>query len=533
MNPDHTASDPGGGPAANLSPPSRKRRGSARQARLQQHHDTGPPAAISPGLHGGTLKPLTPRELERIHETSLDVLENIGMCECVPEMIALAQARGCTLNDKGRLCFPRSFVEDVIDGAAKEITLYARGNADDLILSGQRVHYGTGGAAVKVLDLDDQNYRPAQLRDLYDFARIADACDNVHWFTRCVIATEYEDMLALDLNTAYAIAAGTNKHIGTAISLAENVAPVVELFDMFAGGAGKFRERPFCKVHSSPVVSPLRFGADGAEVCIAATRAGFPINGITAPQAGATAPAAMAGTLVQANAESLAMLILVNLVKPGHPTIFSSWPFVSDLRTGAFSGGGGEEAILSAAAAQVSNFYNLPSGVAAGMSDSKIPDVQAGFEKGISTVLAGLSGANMVYESAGMLGSLLGASFESFVIDDESLGLALRAVRGIEVTDETLSYDVIEQAVDGPGHYLGADQTINMMTTEYLYPKLSDRSTPDEWADSGRPEMREQARLRARNILDNHFPDTIDAETDKKIRERFRIDLPGEVMKSR
>ena len=531
MNPD-THATTSGDPSGKQPSSSGKRRGSARKARLEKHRDTSPPAAVSPGHTGGVLKPLTQREVERIHETTLDVLENIGMGECVPEMIELAEASGCTLNSKGRLCFPRGFVEEIIDGAARDITLHARGNASDLDLSGQRVHYGTGGAAVKVLDLHDQNYRPAQLKDLYDFARIADACDNIHWFTRCVIATEYEDMLALDLNTAYAIAAGTNKHIGTAISLAENVAPVVELFDMVAGGPGKFRERPFCKVHSSPVVSPLRFGADGAEVCIAATRAGIPINGITAPQAGATAPAAMAGTLVQANAESLAMLILVNLVQPGHPTIFGSWPFVSDLRTGAFSGGGGEEAILSAAQAQVSNFYNLPSGVAAGMSDSKIPDVQAGFEKGITTALAGLSGANMVYESAGMLGSLLGASFESFVIDDESLGLALRAIRGIEVTDETLSYDVIAAAVDGPGHYLGADQTINMMTTEYLYPKLSDRSTPDDWSDSGRPEMRERAQARANEILTNHFPDTIDAQIDKKIRERFKIDLPISVMKA-
>ncbi|MEM7293424.1 MAG: trimethylamine methyltransferase family protein, partial [Pseudomonadota bacterium] len=445
-----------------------KRRGSARKARHAKHHDTRPPLAVAAGMLGGALKPLSESELARIHDATLDVLENIGMGECVPEMIELATARGCWLNERNRLCFPRGFVEEIIDGAAREITLFARDSELDLHLSGERVHYGTGGAAVKVLDIDDGNYRPAELRDLYDFARLVDALDNVHWFTRCVIATEYEDMRALDINTAYAIASGTRKHIGTAISLAENVAPVAELFDIVAGGPGKFRERPFCKVHSSPVVSPLRFGADGAEVCIAATRAGFPINGITAPQAGATAPAALAGTLVQANAESLAMLILVNLVQPGHPVIFSTWPFVSDLRTGAFSGGSGEEAIVSAAAAQLCNFYNLPSGVAAGMSDSKIPDVQAGFEKGISTVLAGLSGANMVYESAGMLGSLLGASFESFVIDDESLGLAMSDVGGIEVTDEKLSLEVIENSVYGPVHYLVADQTIDLMQKEYL-----------------------------------------------------------------
>ena len=511
------------------STPQLKKRGAARKARHAKHHNTRP-AAVWPGVAGGSLAPLSEREVERIHETSLDVLANIGIGECVPEMVRLAQARGCKLNSKGRLCFPRGFVEDIIDGAAREIVLHGRGDADDLLLSGRRVHYGTGGAAVKVLDLGRDAFRPARLQDLYDFARIADVCDNVHWFTRCVIATEYEDMLALDLNTAYAIAAGTHKPIGTAISLPENVAQVVALFDMVAGGEGKFRQRPFCKIHSSPIVSPLRFGADGAKVCIAATRAGFPISGITAPQAGATAPAAMAGTLVQANAESLATLILVNLICPGHPMIFSSWPFVSDLRTGAFSGGGGEEAILSAAAAQVSNFYNLPSGVAAGMSDAKIPDVQAGFEKGISTALAGLSGCNMVYESAGMLGSLLGASFESFVIDDESLGIALRTVRGIEVNDDTLSYEVIEQVINGPGHYLGSDQTIDLMQKEYLYPKLSDRLTPDQWTENGQINLRDRAKERARTILAQHFPKTIPFEVDSAIRRRFAIDLPRDAM---
>ncbi|MEM7293200.1 MAG: trimethylamine methyltransferase family protein, partial [Pseudomonadota bacterium] len=108
----------------------------------------------------------------------------------------------------------------------------------------------------------------------------------------------------------------------------------------------------------------------------------------------------------------------------------------------------------------------------------------------------------------------------------------LRAVRGIEVTDETLSLEVIEHAVYGPGHYLGADQTIDLMQKEYLYPRFSDRSTPDEWSDSGKPQMRERARTRAREILQHHFPDTIDSHRDKKIRERFKIDLQSDMMKA-
>ena len=265
--------------------------------------------------------------------------------------------------------------------------------------------------------------------------------------------------------------AGTEKHIGTNFYLAEHVAPAIAMFDRVLGGEGRFRERPFCKVHASPVVSPLRYGADNAEVAVACARQGMPVNVIIAAQSGATAPAALAGMLVQTFAETLAGLILVNLVVPGHPVIFSNWPFVSDLRTGSFTGGG-EIAVLNAAAAQITNFYGLPSGVAAGMADSKLPDGQAGYEKALTTALAGLAGANLVYESAGMLASLLGCSFESFVIDNEMLGSVQRAVRSIEVTEETLSLQAIEDAVKAPGHFLGHPQTLELMESEYLYPAL-------------------------------------------------------------
>ncbi|MDH3693997.1 MAG: trimethylamine methyltransferase family protein, partial [Gammaproteobacteria bacterium] len=287
-----------------------------------------------------------------------------------------------------------------------------------------------------------------------------------------------------------------------------------------------FKQRPFCKVHASPIISPLRFGEDAAGVMIEAINYGIPINAITAGQSGATAPATLAGALVQTTAETLAALIFVHLIDPDHPFIFSNWPFVSDLRTGSFSGGGGEEAVLNAASAQMINYYGLPSGIAAGMADSKLPDAQAGYEKALTTVLAGTSGANLVYESAGMLGSLLGCSFESFVIDNEMLGSVLRAVRGIEVSDETLAVDVIEQTVNGPGHYLGADQTIATMESEYVYPLLGDRTTPTQWQENGATDIRQRARDQANEILEKHFPQYIDPAIDKKLRERFPIKLP-------
>jgi trimethylamine--corrinoid protein Co-methyltransferase len=277
----------------------------------------------------------------------------------------------------------------------------------------------------------------------------------------------------------------------------------------------------------------LRYGEDNGSVSMECARHGIPVNMVIAAQAGATSPAALAGTLVQTVAETLAGLALVNLTVPGHPMIFSNWPFVSDLRTGAFSGGGGEEAVLNAASAQLTNFYDLPSGVAAGMSDSKFPDNQAGYEKGITTVLAGMAGANMVFESAGMLASLIGCSFEALVVDNEMLGSVQRAVRGIEVNDETLSYEVLEDVCrGGPGHFLGQPQTLRIMETEYLYPELGDRSTTGEWEENGSKLIHERAVEKLRELMASHYPEYIDPKLAEELRRRYPIKLSAEAMQA-
>ena len=259
----------------------------------------------------------------------------------------------------------------------------------------------------------------------------------------------------------------------------ENVAPALEMLYAIAGGEENFRARPFVSNSNCFVVPPMKFAEDACGVLEACVEGGIPILLLSAGQAGATAPAAIAGAVVQAVAEVLAGLVYVNALKPGHPAIFGTWPFVSDLRTGAMSGGSAEQALLTAACAQMAQFYDLPGGSAAGMADSKLPDIQSGYEKGITNVMAGLSGLNLVYESAGMHASLLGFCLESLIIDNDMLGHCQRCVRGIEVTDEALSIDTIaEVCLNGPGHYLGNDQTLRLMQTEYFYPAIGDRFSP-------------------------------------------------------
>ena len=503
----------------------RRKRAGGRAARLalRDKSNKNKPSPIRAGLLGGRYKPLTDEELSRVHNTALDVLENIGMGTPIPELVEPAVACGAVMKD-GRLCFPRALMEELIGQAAKEFVLFARNPKHDLCIAKERVHFGTGGAAISVLDFKSGQYRDSTLTDIYDFARLTDQLDNVHWFTRSVIATELPDPLELDINTAYVLMAGTQKHVGTAITIPESIQPVVDLFDIVAGGKGKFAERPFCKLHTSPIVPPLRYGADASYTILEALKHNWPINAITAGQSGATAPATLAGTLVQTHAETLAALAMVNIWKPGHPFIFSNWPFVADLRTGSMTGGSAEGGLLNAASAQLANALDLPSGVAGGMPDSKVPDAQAGYETALPNVMVGLAGANLVYESSGMLASLLSCSFEAFVIDNDAVGSALRAVRGIEVTDETLSYDVIAEAVAGAGHFLGADQTLQVMESEYLYPSLGNRMTPAEWQEFGSRDIWQEARARVQEMM-QRYPDYISAEKDSLIRNKFDIKI--------
>jgi len=377
----------------------RRRRGRGRERKVR---------AVWPGLPGGAYRPLSEADVVRIHRTALDVLERIGMASPVPVLRERALAKGCRVDETGRLLFPRALVEDVIAASPREFVLYGRDPSHDIEVAGRRVHFDAGGESILTLDFASGRYRPSTLVDLYDFARLAETLENVHTFSKVVVATDVADALAKDVSEAYACISGTTKHIGLGFDAAAHVDAVAEMGALIAGGEARFAARPFVSGGGCPVVSPLAYGADNSEVCLASVRLGAPVSVVIAPQAGATAPAALAGTLVQTVAETIAALMLVALVAPGHPVFFGPWPFVSDLRTGAFSGGGGEEAVLNAAAAQIAQFYGLPSSVGAGMTDSKVPDAQAGFEKGLTVALAALAGANSVSETAGMMASLLG-----------------------------------------------------------------------------------------------------------------------------
>ncbi len=501
----------------------RAARKAARQAPLS---DANRP--IRAGMEGGRYKALTPTDIDRIHHTALDALEQIGLADAPESGVRYLTGAGAIQGDDGRIRFPRALIEDTIARANREITLYGRDPRHDMHLSGTRVHYGTAGAAVSMVDVEGRAYRDSTLQDLHDAARIANVLDNIHLVQRPMVARDILDNYEMDINTVYACCAGTTKHVGTSFSEVSHVKGALELLHMIAGGEDKWRARPFVSNSNCFVVPPMKFATESCQVMEECIRGGMPVLLLSAGMAGATTPSTIAGGIVQATAECLAGLVYVNAVKPGHPAIFGTWPFGLDLRSGAMTGASAEQALLSSGCAQMHQHYGLPGGAVGGIADAKLPDMQAGWEMMCSNVMAGLSGLNIVYEAAGMHASLLGFCHESLILGDDLIGHAMRCVRGIEVDDETLALEQIRDVcLNGPGHYLGTPQTLARMETDYVYPSLGNRMSPKEWDEKGKPDLIANTIERKNQILAQRSNARFDPMTDAEIRRRFNIHLPA------
>ncbi len=506
----------------------RENRRRARQARAEANRKR--PNPFPAGLEGGQYRPLTDRAVQRIHEAALSVLELTGVEILESECRHIFERAGAQVDkSRNRVFIPRGMVEKALKAVNREVVLYSKDGQTDLHLRGRRVHLGTGGAAINILDLATGEARKTVLRDLYDIGRLVENLDNIHFYLRAVVAQDVpnED---IDVNTFYACLTSTQKHVMGGCYFPEKVAEIKQMGVIVAGSEEKFLARPFLSFNLGWMVSPLRFAPETTETLTAVIRAGIPVALVSAPQAGATSPASLVGTLVQTIAEELAGITYVQLLRPGHPALLGGMPLVSDLRTGNMIGGCAELALMNAASAQMTQFYGLPIYSSSALTDSKIPDVQAGFEKGLTTAVVALAGAQYNHHSAGMLESMLGVAYEQYIIDDDINGQVMRLVKGLEVTEESLSLDVIDEVCNGEGHYLGHPQTYGLMHTEFHYPHSVDRASRADWEAAGSTDMRGRAQLRARQILETSFPEVVSEAVDSRLRQEFNILLPREVM---
>jgi trimethylamine--corrinoid protein Co-methyltransferase len=479
-----------------------------------------------PEFHiGGNLRPLSQSDMSLIVSHALDILSTVGMAGLSEKATGRALANGAWHRDDGRLCFPADMIRAALARAPKHVALPGFTTDRDLQIGGGRVHIGTGGAAVQILDAATGSYRDSRLHDLHDLMVILDASPNIHYGVRPVVARDIADPFELDINTAFACMKATSKPIGISFCDPAHIDPIIDMFDIALGGAGTFRERPFCMAVIVHVVPPLTYAAEGILMLERVVNAGMIPQICSAGQAGATSPVTLAGALAQGLAECLAGLVVIDSIQRGAPCIYALMPFISDLRTGAMSGGSGESAVANAAAAQLLAHIGLPSTVSAGMTDSKVVDAQSGYEKGYTVAMAGHAGADMINLSVGMLGSIMVASPEAMVIDDDMCGAILRSIRGIEVSEATLDLQSVERVVTNDGHYLGEGETLKRMKSDYHYPALANRQSVNDWIDAGSLSIWDRAQTRVAEILSGPRPSHISPEAEARIRDRFPIHL--------
>lgn len=475
------------------------------------------------GLVGGQYKPLTDDQVQRIHRAALSILERTGVQVEEAEARRLFQEAGADVTDD-RVRLPRSLVEDAVDWAPSRVVLAGRDPKWDLELEGARVHIGTGGAALTVLDLETGQPRPAVLRDVAELARLVDALDNVHFYLVPVYPTDM-DKENVDINQYYAGLANTTKHVQSGVYSVEGIRDTVEMCERIMGGADALRERPIVSFITCWIVSPLKFATDVTTLLIETCRQRIPVVLSAAPMAGSTAPVTLAGMLAQLTAEQLSGVVLTQLAQRGAPLLIGPIPATADMKSGRYLAGAAEFGLTNAAMAQMAQFYRLPIYNSAGMTDAKVPDVQAGFEKAMSAVLAALAGSNYIHHAAGMLENMSSVAAEQFVIDNDILGMAMRVVRGIEVNDETLALDVIDEVGPG-GHYLMAKHTLRHMRSELHYPSdVVDRQGRDMWQQAGALDAQERAKEIARRILAEHQPEPLDPAVESWIRKRFELKI--------
>jgi trimethylamine---corrinoid protein Co-methyltransferase len=483
------------------------------------------PNIVPGGLATSAYRPLSEIEIHKIHGASLTVLERTGIQIHASEARDIFKQAGARVDEaNNRVYIPRAMLEDAIALAANQFVLAGRDPRHDLQIGGERVYLGTGGAAIQVLDLDGK-MRESNLADIARIGRLVDALDNIHFYLRPVVARDIPKE-ALDINSAFAALSSTSKHVMTAAFKVNTARQIIDMAAMIMGSKAAYEERPILSFTACWVISPLRYAADTVEVMIELIRQNIPVAMSSAPQSGSTSPAALAGTLVQINAEQLSGVVLANLVRPGAKVLMGYVPSVSDIRTGNFIGGAPEFALMNAAAAQLGHFYSIPVYNSSALTDSKVPDVQSGYEKGLTSAAAALAGSNYIHHSAGFLASMVCVAYEQYVIDDDINGSVMRLVRGIEVNEDTLSVDVIDQVCRNDGHYIGAQQTLDLMNSEYYYPHTGDRSGIEQWEQRGALDMRARARQRARHILETHQPEGIDPQVERAIREKYEILTP-------
>ncbi len=468
---------------------------------------------------GGSFKIFSDSEVKQVHEATVYLLENVGIKIHNERARKIFKDSGAEVDDAQQIVkIPQSMLEDAVDANPSSIVLCGREEKNDLLLEGKNVHLGTGGTVLNTLDLDSGKKRPTEVRDVAGYAKMTDALDNIAFF---VINCYPDDVPAenVDVNRFYHALANTSKHVMGGIYTMDGLKKVINMAEDIAGGKEKLKQRPFVSFITL-MMSPLLMEVTYTDFLIEVASRGLPLTTPSEPLAGANAPVTLAGTITINNAESLGGLVLSQLVNRGNPTIYGSTSSIMDMRTGTYMSGCIESALVNAGCAQMSHYYEIPMYGTGGMSDSKVVDAQAGYESANTAMVVALSGCNYIHDAFGLLEFCTTLSYEKMVVDNDSVGMALRAVKGVETSEETIATDVIAEV--GPsGHYLDHPHTVKHVRNEFYFPTLADRNQRSIWEAEGSKDAFTRAQEEAKRIMAEHRSLGFSEDMEKTLRSKY------------
>ena len=472
-----------------------------------------------PALNGSQLRLFNDSQVNSIHEGVVRLLEEVGMKVKSKKAFSIFEKGGAIVDPVSEIVkIPRAMLEKAIKAAPSKVIIHGRNEKHDAVLEKNRVHFGTGGTVMYALDFETGERRVTNTHDVRDLARLVDTLENIAFY---VIHTYPGDVPEedVDVNRFYWAITNTTKPIMGGMYTMKGLKEAIKISEMVAGGADKLRERPFVSFITL-MVSPMVMDGHYTDFLIEVAQKGLPLAVPSEPLAGATSPVTLASTITINVAETLAGLTLAQLVNPGTPTLIGTTSSIMDMRTGTYVAGAIESSLINAGVAQMAQYYDLPVYATGGQSDSKLNDSQAGYESACQAMTLGFSGANWIHDAAGLLENCTTVSYEKTVIDNEILGNVLRAVRGVEVNEETMAFDVIKKA--GPaGNFLENPHTAKHFKSELFIPKVSDRLNRITWKARGSLDTAARAHIIAKKILTTHRAEPIDPQIRNEIRKMF------------
>ncbi len=471
---------------------------------------------------------LSQTEVLRIHEASLEILEEAGLLVRNSRARERMAKRGCLVDeDTGIVRLPSALVEELCRQFPPTFTFRGRDPAFDKTLPDDAPVISTGSSAPNIIDPVTGELRCARSDDIARIAHLVNELDGYDVFSISTLADDAPEG-QFSLSRFYPALKNCLKPVRTAVLNPEEALQVLELGELIAGSKGAYWERQFITFGACNIVSALTMDYDSTEMWMFFNDRDVPVYGGIAPISGLNYPFTLPGTLALANAEWLAQACFAQINREHTPLIYIHQPVVADMRTGAYASGGIELGMQSAALAQMARFYNVPAGAYVGHTNAKTCDAQAGFEKGMGPLTAMLGGISYL-KTGGLLDALMDFDFGLAVIDAEIAQMMKRIMRGTEFSEEALSLEAIKRL--GPaGMYIEHPQTLALMKETGFFPDVANRETRDEWTENGGQDAHHTALVRAREILTRENHAVLAPEVDARIRARFAGLVAGDAM---